>query len=83
MSRSDEERIEDALRARASLAGDANGGDMLEGPQFGNAYRIGELKDLGVDLADDDELLDEGVQLDDLNGDETEVAGAETDPADD
>jgi hypothetical protein len=59
---SDEERLENALRARASLAGDAAyGGDVTEGPTFGNAYRLGGLRNYGEDLADDDEALDEGV----------------------
>jgi len=72
---SDEERIEDALRARASLAGEAaSGGDVLEGPGFGNAYRLGGLREFGDDLAADDELLDDGVETIDLNGDETEPA---------
>ena len=65
---SDEERIEDALRARASLAGDAAGGaDEVVGPGFGSAYRLGGLKDYGEDLAEDDEAVDEGLEVDDEN----------------
>ena len=69
---SDEDRLEDALRARASLAGQAaTGGDVLEGPAFGNAYRLGGLKDFGDDLAVDNDLLDEHVDIEDLGGAES------------
>ena len=69
---SDEDRLEDALRARASLANQAaTGGDVLEGPEFGNAYRLGGLKGFGEDLAGDEELLDEHVDIEDLGGGET------------
>ena len=63
---SNDERIEDALRARASLEGDAAGGaDEVVGPGFGSAYRLGGLKDYGEDFAEDDEALDEGVEAED------------------
>jgi len=63
---SDEDRLEDALRARASLAGDAAGGaHEVVGPGFSSAYRLGSLKDYGEDRADDDEALDEGIEADD------------------
>lgn len=73
---SNEERIEDALRARASLAGDAFGGaDEVVGPGFGSAYRLGGLKDYGEDRADDDEALDEGIEADDEEeGDDSAVS---------
>ncbi len=59
---SDDELIEDALRARASLAGAAAGGaEELVGPGFGSAYRLGGLKDYGEDLASDDEGIDDGI----------------------
>jgi hypothetical protein len=70
---SDEERIEDALRARASLAGDNGaGGEDLVGPGWGSGYHPGSAKDFGEDFAEDDELLDEGLGEDD--DDEAEEA---------
>ena len=72
---SDEEALQNALRARASLAGEAAGGaDEFVGGGMGTGYELSAEGDYGRDL-DEDEV--DGSTSDDDDDDESDESTSE------